>query len=683
MLREKHKEYISIISIILSILFVISSIFFTNNKTIPTMATEIEEVLDKNKVTKINIEIEENNWNSLIENALDEEYVNANITIDNEKFYNVGIRAKGNSSLTSVANNPDSDRFSFKVDFSEYVDGQTYHGIEKLALNNMISDPTYLKEYISYDIYKFLGIATPEYSYADISINGESWGLYLALEVMEERFIEKNYGELEGNLYKPESMEMGGNKEGNGERPNGGNLAEPKDEGVKNLEKPNNAEALSNLENSNNLENPNLIFNEENKVVPNNENDKVMPNENIDGNSGASKNLGDNLEEPSADNKNVSNLEQQNTGDEKKNNLQGKGPMGGKSSNGGDLKYIDENPESYSAIKDNIIFKSTTEKDFSKVIEMIKNLNNGENLEKYLNVDEILRYFAVNTFLVNLDSYSGVMYHNYYLYEKDGVFEVLPWDLNLSFGGFGINDGSSVVNFPIDNPVKGNLESAPLINELLKVDEYKERYHNYLSKIVSEYVNSGTFENTVLKLDKLIGNYVKTDKTAFYTYEQYKQAIPELITFTKERASSVKAQLAGEQPTTEYGNIKSTVNMKLLGDMGHGGGNKGAMKEENTINNDIERNPNNNNNENNSPAPNKSDSDGNIPNPEGEGNIVNDQNSNKEFNEANRPNRDDKMLNVKSNYEKSNSKIYYLSLLFIIVPLIFSIRYVTKFKRKR
>ena len=307
----------------------------------------------------------------------------------------------------------------------------------------------------------------------------------------------------------------------------------------------------------------------------------------------------------------------------------------------------------------------------------------GENLEKYLNVDEILRYFAVNTFLVNLDSYSGGMYHNYYLYEKDGVFEVLPWDLNLSFGGFGINDGSSAVNFPIDNPVKGNLESAPLINELLKVDEYKERYHNYLSKIVSEYVNSGTFENTVLKLDKLIGNYVKTDKTAFYTYEQYKQAIPELITFTKERASSVKAQLAGEQPTTEYGNIKSTVNMKLLGDMGHGGGNKGAMKEENTINNDIERNPNNNNNENNSPAPNKSDSDGNIPNPEGEGNIVNDQNSNKEFNEANRPNRDDKMLNVKNNYEKSNSKIYYLSLLFIIVPLIFSIRYVTKFKRKR
>ncbi|MDO7203576.1 CotH kinase family protein [Paraclostridium bifermentans] len=42
----------------------------------------------------------------------------------------------------------------------------------------------------------------------------------------------------------------------------------------------------------------------------------------------------------------------------------------------------------------------------------------------------------MNTFLVNLDSYSGGMYHNYYLYEKDGVSEILPWDLNMSFGGF-------------------------------------------------------------------------------------------------------------------------------------------------------------------------------------------------------------------------------------------------------
>lgn len=122
---------------------------------------------------------------------------------------------------------------------------------------------------------------------------------------------------------------------------------------------------------------------------------------------------------------------------------------------------------------------------------MMKSLENGRDIEKYLNVDEVLKYFAVNTFLVNLDSYSGGMYHNYYLYENNGVCEILPWDLNLSFGGFATNSGSRAVNFPIDSPVTGNLENFPLIGKLLENDEYKEKYHEYLDKIVNEYFKSG------------------------------------------------------------------------------------------------------------------------------------------------------------------------------------------------
>ena len=91
---------------------------------------------------------------------------------------------------------------------------------------------------------------------------------------------------------------------------------------------------------------------------------------------------------------------------------------------------------------------------------MIKNLNEGTDLEKYLDVDEILRYFAVNTFLVNLDSYAGSMKHNYYLYEENDIFQILPWDFNLSFAGFQMNDGKKAINFPIDSPVTDTLENS-------------------------------------------------------------------------------------------------------------------------------------------------------------------------------------------------------------------------------
>ncbi|WP_163193396.1 CotH kinase family protein [Clostridium thermarum] len=540
MIDEKYKGKISIICMCLSVLLILSTAFLIPNSSISSSAASSKEsVLNKDQITEINIEIEEEDWNWLIDNATQEEYRSANVTINGETFYNVGLRPKGNSSLKTVANS-DSDRYSFKIDFSEYVKGQTYHGMEKLALNNMMSDTTYMKEYLSYDLYNFLGVPTPEYSYANIKINGEEWGLYLAVEVIEENFIAKNYGSLEGNLYKPETSEIGG-----GGMDRGGAAAIP---GGMNFGGRGNQGA--------------------NRIQGNVEQGKGKAQTD-------QQNQGDRI------------MQKGMNGDQQPDNM----GFGNRSNGGADLKYIDDNTSSYSKIREAAVFKTTTDEDFQKVIEMIKNLNDGPNLEEYLDVEEILKYFAVNTYLVNLDSYSGGMYHNYYLYERDGKFSIIPWDLNMSFAGFsmgarfggndrnagsgGNNSAQNVINFPIDKPVTGDLESAPLIGNLLKVDEYKELYHSYLSKIVNEYFDSGVFENSIAKIDNLIDDYVKADATAFFTYEEYRNSLPELINFGKDRTTSVKAQLAGEQPTTTYGNIETTVNLSSLGSMGMGGGKGG------------------------------------------------------------------------------------------------------------
>lgn len=52
-----------------------------------------------------------------------------------------------------------------------------------------------------------------------------------------------------------------------------------------------------------------------------------------------------------------------------------------------------------------------------------------------LDVDQVLRFLAVSVMLVHLDNYIG-MGHNYYLYEMNGRFTILPWDLNMAFGTF-------------------------------------------------------------------------------------------------------------------------------------------------------------------------------------------------------------------------------------------------------
>lgn len=59
------------------------------------------------------------------------------------------------------------------------------------------------------------GCEDEEYVLCDLVIDGEDWGLYLAVEGVEESFLLRNYGTDYGELYKPDSMEMGGGR-GNG-----------------------------------------------------------------------------------------------------------------------------------------------------------------------------------------------------------------------------------------------------------------------------------------------------------------------------------------------------------------------------------------------------------------------------------------------------------------------------------
>lgn len=630
----------------------------------------VETVFNKNQVTEIDLEVNEDTWNSLLENAINEEYVNANITVNGTKYNNVGIRAKGNSSLSMVASDDTTDRYSFKVKFDEYVDGQTLDGLSKIALNNVMSDATYMKEYLSYDLLEKMGVPTPAFAFTHIKVNGEEWGLYFAVEVIEEEFVERNYGSLSGNLYKPEGNEIGGkDKNFEGMKPNMGDPQTGNNFPPSHINGP---------QTGNNLDNPE---NGENKFPPNMDDN---PNANADADTKGNENLQD-------------------------KGFRG-GMMGGGmgASNGGNLVYTDDNKESYSDIFDNKVFKTTTDTDEDKVIEMIKNLNEGSNLEEYLNVDEILRYFAVNTFLVNLDSYASNMKHNYYLYEKDGVFEIIPWDYNLSFGAFNIGDASKAINFPIDSPVTDSLENSPLIGKLLEVDKYKESYHKYLEEIV-DYVNDGTYENTINKLSSLISDYVKNDATAFYTYDEYIASLPELIKFGEDRVKSISAQLNGSQPSTSYGNIETSINLSALGSQGMGMNNK---------NMDMQRPDNNSENANTGAIPDKNNHQDQMNPPNMESNVdsttsasienndtkqgemqkpinknenpqINKPNTNNEQVEMQKP-KDNNNINPEDMLNKNNFPSNQENLKWIILKycgyfafLIISIIFVASFKRKK
>ena len=621
MISNKHFNKLVSILVAIAVSFSLILIVLTKSSTSTTYIEQpnyVTTIFDDDKVIEINIEMDETAWQEMLDNASAEEYTSANVTVNGTTYNNVAIRPKGNSSLSQIAMDDTTDRYSFKIKFDEYVDGQTLDGLSKLVLNNNISDATYMKEYLSYKLLNSLGVPTPECAYAHITVNGEEWGLYLAVEPIEEEFITRNYGSTDGNLYKPESDSVA-----MGDKNSQDNIKNDSDFSPNQIDESQNLN--SNTENSNdqmqlppNMNNgdasdqqmqapPNMNSGDSSgqqmQAPPNmNSGDssgqqmQAPPNMNSGDSSGQQMQAPPNMNNGDASDQQIQAPPNMNSGDntnqlqissdinntdnnsiEKPSNMPNGigGGMGG-NSNGADLVWNGDDISNYSAIFDNAIFKTTDSDDYTKILDMIEHLDSMEDIESYLDVDEVLRYFAVNTFLVNLDSYVSNMNHNYYLYENDGIVSILPWDYNLSFAGFQAGSASNAINFPIDSPVSDSLEDNPLIANLLEVDEYKELYHQYLNNIVENFINNGTYETIITKTDSLISDYVKNDATAFYTFDEYEDAVSNLLTFGYDRATSIAAQLDGTQPSTTTGTIETTVDLAAMGQQG-GGNDKGGM----------------------------------------------------------------------------------------------------------
>ena len=505
----------------------------------------------------------------MLDNAASEEYTAANITVNGTTYNNVAIRPKGNSSLSQLVTDDSTERYSFKIKLDKYVDGQTLDGLSKLVLNNNMSDTTSMKEYLSYKLLDSLGIPTPACSYAHITVNGEEWGLYLAVEPIEEEFIERNYGSIDGNLYKPESDNVAmGDKDNNENKIMDNNNFSPSEN------------TTSENNNKTTIDNSIDMQNQSNMNNGDSSGQMQMPPDMNTGNS-----TGEMQAPPDMNNGNASremqtppDMNKQSTNDSTNQPQIPNGIGGGigRNSNGANLVWNGDDISNYSAIFDNAIFKTTDSDDYTKILDMIEHLDSLDDIESYLDVDEVLKYFAANTFLVNLDSYVSNMNHNYYLYENDGIVSILPWDYNLSFAGFQAGSASNAINFPIDSPVSDSLEESPLIGKLLEVDEYKDIYHHYLNEIVENFVNNGTLETLITKTDSLISSYIQNDATAFYTYDEYKASLSNLINFGYDRATSIAAQLDGSQPSTNTGTIETTVDLSAMGQQG-GGNEKGEM----------------------------------------------------------------------------------------------------------
>ena len=156
-------------------------------------------LFDESRVSSVYIEIHPDSLAVIMTDVLSEHYFKAkfiyNYGTGSDTLQDVGFRLRGNTSRYSK-------KKSFKISFNEYATGRKYQGVKKINLNGQHNDPTMVREKLFYDSWKKAGLPERRTSFVCVYINHTYYGLYTNLEEFDKDWLQKVYGENDGNLYK-------------------------------------------------------------------------------------------------------------------------------------------------------------------------------------------------------------------------------------------------------------------------------------------------------------------------------------------------------------------------------------------------------------------------------------------------------------------------------------------------
>lgn len=154
---------------------------------------------DNNNIREIRLYFSQSDWDhkldSLFVEGLEGRLL-ASVTIDGVALDSVGVRYKGYSSVdTATVKNP------LNIELDYIIPSQEYRGVTKLKLSNVIHDPSFVREVLSYEIARKYMPASKA-NYANVYINDTLIGLYNNVEAVNKNFAETHFGTRYNSFFK-------------------------------------------------------------------------------------------------------------------------------------------------------------------------------------------------------------------------------------------------------------------------------------------------------------------------------------------------------------------------------------------------------------------------------------------------------------------------------------------------
>jgi len=160
----------------------------------PAVAQTADELFDDSVLQEIRLTVSPDDWNQFKINYMASTYYSADISWRGIEVQNIGIRHRGTGSRSGT-------KPYLGLKFDQYTKGQQFLGLSSLRLKNVIQDPSFLHDRLSMLLFRQRGIPAPREAYARLYVNDEYRGLYLIIEEVDNKFLDRVFGEHGGCLY--------------------------------------------------------------------------------------------------------------------------------------------------------------------------------------------------------------------------------------------------------------------------------------------------------------------------------------------------------------------------------------------------------------------------------------------------------------------------------------------------
>ena len=151
-------------------------------------AQSMDEFFDDATVHDIRLSLNSKDWAALKSNFKENIYYPTTMKWRNVTVGNVGIRSRGLGSRSG-------SKPGLRVDIDRYNTSQTFLGLKSFVLDNLVQDPSMLRERLAMAFFRRLGYPAPREAHARVFVNDTFVGLYALVEAIDKGFLGRSFGE--------------------------------------------------------------------------------------------------------------------------------------------------------------------------------------------------------------------------------------------------------------------------------------------------------------------------------------------------------------------------------------------------------------------------------------------------------------------------------------------------------